>query len=305
MTTAPVSSHRPSRRAELAAFLRSRRGRVAPADVGLAPGIRRRTPGLRREEVAQLAGVGVTWYTWLEQGRPINASTQVLDAVARTLRLDHAEREHLYRLAGVPTVPPTAAVEERPLGPEVQLILDALGPLAAAVYSSRFDLKAWNATYARLFHGFVAEPPERRNVLRQHFTARSCCNLFIDPIADVTPMVAMLRAAFGRHLTDPSWTRFVHGLAAASPEFARMWSAHDVAEPGPRTRVLHYDEVGEVRLTSTSLDLAGTPETRIVVHTPADDRSRDRVTALLAHPPARCSAADCPDHAPRAPAGPY
>ena len=90
---------RRTRRAELAAFLRSRRERITPEDVGLPPGFRRRTPGLRREEVAQLAGVGVTWYTWLEQGRPINASVQVLDAVARTLRLDPAEREHLYRLA--------------------------------------------------------------------------------------------------------------------------------------------------------------------------------------------------------------
>src|SRR5258708_27992137 len=95
-----------ARRSELAAFLRSRRERIRPEDAGLAPGIRRRTAGLRREEVAQLSGVGVTWYTWLEQGRPINVSTQVLDAVARTLRLDHPEREHLYRLPDVPAAPP-------------------------------------------------------------------------------------------------------------------------------------------------------------------------------------------------------
>src|ERR1039457_4386500 len=92
------------RRAELAAFLRSRRERISPEEAGLPPGLRRRTRGLRREEVAQLSGVGVTWYTWLEQGRPINASTQVLDAVARTLKLDQPEREHLYRLADVPDV---------------------------------------------------------------------------------------------------------------------------------------------------------------------------------------------------------
>src|SRR5579862_7039644 len=99
MTVTTTANGRAHRRAELAAFLRSRRERIGPADAGLAPGIRRRTAGLRREEVALLAGVGVTWYTWLEQGRQINASTQVLDAVARTLRLDRAEREHLYRLA--------------------------------------------------------------------------------------------------------------------------------------------------------------------------------------------------------------
>src|SRR5262245_24195907 len=107
-----------ARRTELAAFLRSRRERLTPDDVGLAPGLRRRTPGLRREEVAQLAGVGVTWYTWLEQGRRINASVQVLDAVARTLRLDPAEREHLYRLADMPMVHEPDA--EGVLEPEIQ-----------------------------------------------------------------------------------------------------------------------------------------------------------------------------------------
>src|SRR5947199_128186 len=110
------------RRGELAQFLRSRRARLSPADVGLAPGIRRRTPGLRREEVAQLAGVGVTWYTWLEQGRPINASVQILDAIARTLRLDQAERAHLYRLAEIPAVPDPAGPDELPS--EIHAILD-------------------------------------------------------------------------------------------------------------------------------------------------------------------------------------
>src|ERR1700744_1599161 len=117
-----------ARRTELAAFLRARRERITPEDVGLLPGARRRTAGLRREELAQLAGVGVTWYTWLEQGRPINASVQVLDAIARTLRLDPVERAHLFRLADVPgaagTVPPECTA--CPLPSPVQVILDAI-----------------------------------------------------------------------------------------------------------------------------------------------------------------------------------
>ncbi|MEV4325694.1 helix-turn-helix transcriptional regulator, partial [Microbispora rosea] len=117
---------RNTRREELAAFLRSRRERIRPEDVGLPPGLRRRTPGLRREEVAQLAGVGVTWYTWLEQGRPINASVQVLDAIARTLRLDAAEREHLYRLADLPEIADPAGDGEG-LDAEVHTILRQLG----------------------------------------------------------------------------------------------------------------------------------------------------------------------------------
>src|SRR5690242_18749886 len=120
------------RRAELAAFLRSRRERITPEQAGLPPGLRRRTPGLRREEVAQLSGVGVTWYTWLEQGRPINASEQVLDAIARTLRLDRAERDHLFRLAD--SAPGRQQpFEDCPLDPELAVILEALDPLPAVI----------------------------------------------------------------------------------------------------------------------------------------------------------------------------
>src|SRR6478736_3610635 len=138
------------RRSELAAFLRSRRERISPEDVGLPPGTRRRTAGLRREEVAQLAGVGVTWYTWLEQGRPINASVQVLDAVARVLQLDTTEREHLYRLAGIPFVREPGSDEEV-VGKEVLGILHSLDPLPAVVFNSRYDVQASNETYRALW----------------------------------------------------------------------------------------------------------------------------------------------------------
>ncbi|GAA5117276.1 MmyB family transcriptional regulator [Pseudonocardia adelaidensis] len=133
------------RRPDLAAFLRSRRARISPADVGLLPGPSRRTPGLRREEVAVLSGVGTTWYTWLEQGRPINASAEVVTAVARSLRLDAIEQAYLHRLAGLPGAPPPGADR---IGPAVQVILDALAPLPACVLDARFDVRAWNAPYA-------------------------------------------------------------------------------------------------------------------------------------------------------------
>src|SRR5690242_1809296 len=161
------------RRAELAAYLRARRERITPEQAGLPPGSRRRTPGLRREEVAQLSGVGVTWYTWLEQGRPINASTQVLGAVARTLLLDQAEREHLFRLADLPDAVNAAGAAttacERVL-PEVQEILDTLAPMPACVLNERFDLLAWNAAYAALWPGVIGAAPGERNVLWLVFT---------------------------------------------------------------------------------------------------------------------------------------
>src|ERR1022692_4752039 len=127
----PEASGKTERRNELAAFLRSRRERITPEDVGLPGGHRRRTAGLRREEVAQLAGVGVTWYTWLEQGRPIRASASVLEAVARTLRLDTVERQHLFRLAEMPDTAVPEAGGQLPR-PEIPAILDGLSPMPAA-----------------------------------------------------------------------------------------------------------------------------------------------------------------------------
>ncbi|MER5321230.1 helix-turn-helix transcriptional regulator [Streptosporangium roseum] len=277
-----MTTHARARRVELASFLRSRRDRITPAAVGLPPGLRRRTPGLRREEVALLAGVGVTWYTWLEQGRPINVSAQVLDAISRTLKLDEAEREHLYRLADMPAVP--ASDVHAVLDPEIQRILDQLGPLPASVYNSRYDLLAWNDTYGALFASMTSRPSGTRNALWQIFVTKECCNPVVNREEELPQMVATLRAGFGRHLRDPSWTDFVRRLSAASPEFAAMWATHDVARPGGRMKIFQHSAVGQVRTISTSMALASPPETRMVVYTPMDEESRQRIAWIRAHP---------------------
>ncbi|MFJ9720282.1 helix-turn-helix transcriptional regulator [Streptomyces sp. NPDC101213] len=273
------------RRPELAAFLRSRRARVTPADVGMPPGPRRRTPGLRREEVAQLSGVGVTWYTWLEQGRPINASAQVLDAVARTLRLDPPEREHLYHLAEVPYVPTPEALA-RSVGPEVRGIIDALVPRPAVVYNSRYDILAANAVYEDLF----LTPPRAptgtpANALRTLFTVdeEDCPLLFRE--TELPVMVATLRASYGLHAGEPAWEDFIRALSAASPLFARLWESGDVAEPGRRVKVFRHPAVGELRMTSMSLSIDGMPECRIVVYTPEDEETARRTRALRTRAP--------------------
>ncbi|MEV6986445.1 helix-turn-helix transcriptional regulator [Sphaerisporangium sp. NPDC051017] len=283
--TGAVWEKDPVRRTELAAFLRSRRERISPADVGLPPGLRRRTPGLRREEVAQLAGVGVTWYTWLEQGRRINASVQVLDAVARTLRLDTAEREHLYRLADVPEVRPADGCGV--LEPEVHTILENLDPLPASVYNSRYDLLAWNAPYGALLPNMVRRELPERNAIWQCFTCPACCNPVLNAEAEQALMVATLRAGFVRHIGEPSWVEFVRGLSKASPTFAAMWADHEVAQPGKRMKIFQHSAVGEVRTTSTSMALPSPPETRMVVYTPMDDESRERIAWLRANPEAQ------------------
>jgi transcriptional regulator with XRE-family HTH domain len=281
-----------TRHDELGQFLRSRRERIRPGDAGLPAGLRRRTPGLRREEVAQLAGVGVTWYTWLEQGRAVNASVQVLDAIARTLRLDRAEREHLYRLADVPTVtgPPDECLE-----PEVRVILDGLVPLPAVVYNGRYDALAWNGVYASMFPGIAGAPPRERNALWQMFMMPGCCASVVKRELELRSMVATFRAAYGRHLREPAWTAFVDRLSAASGEFAAMWARHDVGEPVRREKVFrHHRFDHELRVTATSLAVSATPETRLVVYTPVREVDRAALAALAVLPP---GVALCPVHA--------
>ncbi len=277
--TAPTGGQ--TRRAELAAFLRNRRERITPECAGLAPGPRRRTAGLRREEVAQLSGVGLTWYTWLEQGRPINASTQVLDAIARTLKLDEPEREHLYRLADVPDATAPADAEAL-LGPEIQHILDALATMPASVVNERFDLLAWNAAYAALFPGMVAAPREDRNTIWLTFTHAPCCHPYINRDSQIAMLVAQLRAAYGRHVGEPAWTGFIQRLHAASPQFAQMWERHDVAAPASYLKIFRHPAHDRLTMTTHSLAILAAPGTRIVVYTPADQATRAALACLIA-----------------------
>jgi transcriptional regulator with XRE-family HTH domain len=287
-----------ARRTELAAFLRTRRERIAPEEVGLPPGTRRRTAGLRREELAQLAGVGVTWYTWLEQGRPINVSVQVLDAVARTLRLDATERAHLFRLADVPgaaMVP--SGCDGCPLPAEVQQILDSL-PFPANVVTDRFDLLAWNDLYATLFPRVTLAPPGERNTLLSIFTSPPCCTAVADHEAQRDAMVAQLRAAYGKHVGDPGWTHFIRRLEACSPDFARAWAAHDVAQPTSHMKAFRHPGVGDITATSTSLAVQAVPGARMVIYTPADEASKAALARLAAGEGADAHFPCWPSHAP-------
>src|SRR5262249_49576139 len=167
-----------SRRAELGDFLKARRAGLQPEDVGLPPGPRRRTPGLRREEVALLAGVGVSWYTWLEQGRPINASWQVLDAVARTLRLDGAGRWRLYRLAEAMPVRSWAKTTVVP--DAVSDVLRSLDPLPAALINSRFDIIQTNDAHEEMFWDWHSLPCVHKNLLWWAVTEPRAREMFLN-----------------------------------------------------------------------------------------------------------------------------
>ena len=241
----------------------------------MAPGSRRRTPGLRREEVALLAGVGVTWYTWLEQGRQINASAQVLDAVARTLRLDRAEREHLYRLA---EATPLRAECARLVVPDaIKEIVHSLEPLPASLVNSRFDSLMSNNASEELFWDWHTMPCVHKNTLWCCVTEPSARGKFAEYDAQVRYMVARLRAAYGRHVGDPDWEENIRRLASMSREFAELWARHEVAEVEPRTLTYRHPQAGTLRLAITELDLPGLPDARIVVYTPCDDDTRAKL----------------------------
>jgi transcriptional regulator with XRE-family HTH domain len=275
VTSPPASTVAGHRRRELAEFLRTRRARLSPEDIGLAPGARRRTPGLRREEVAQEAGVGVTWYTWLEQGRPIKASGQVLDAVSRALRLDEAEREHLYQLADLPlriTGTPSPVVS-----PTLLEVLAALDPLPAMLMNSRWDLLATNDAYRLLFLPWHNGPCPMRNLLSCIFLEPEVRARYLNFEEEAPRSVAQLRAASANHLGEPAWTDYIRKLTEGSADFARMWARHDVARPGVRIKHLLDPRAGLLRVITTSFAVTLMPECRIVVYTPADDDTRARL----------------------------
>jgi transcriptional regulator with XRE-family HTH domain len=266
------------RRKELAGFLRSRRERIAPEQVGLPPAARRRTPGLRREEVATLAGVGVTWYTWLEQGRDINASPQVLNAVARTLLLDQHERDHLFRLADVPDGDGPGDCAALP--PTAQLLLDQLEPFPACIRNARYDLLAYNRAFDQLMGPLASLPFEERNSLWRMFTSERCRSATLDWEEGTRRMVAEYRAAQAAPLAAPARKWQVSRLTKASPEFAALWERHEVAGPENLTKRYLHPEVGLLKLNYTHLWLGQRLGTRMTTYTPADGQTRERLLEL-------------------------
>jgi len=272
------------RRRELGAFLRSRRARLSPAEVGLADWGVRRVPGLRREEVAQLANVGLTWYTWLEQGRQARPSAGVLTAIADALRLDDHEREHLFALArdpgdqahgrdGRPGSP-------APAGPGLDTLVRDLEPAPAYAISARFDVLAHNRTAGLLFGDLGPGPDGLANMLHLGFTAPHWRTLITDWEHEAARHVAMYRAAMTVHLDDPAWTALPARLARLSPDFARFWASSDVAGPARRLKRFCHPAAGPLTLHSTSLLVADEPTTRIVVlhpATPSDAAALERL----------------------------
>jgi transcriptional regulator with XRE-family HTH domain len=279
-----------SRRRELAHFLRTRRGRIQPGEVGLPHTPRRRTPGLRREELALLAGISATWYTYLEQARDVRVSDQVLTSLARVLGLDDSERDHLFLLAHGDPVPDRAPSEV--LDPKVARLLHILEPHPAYVTGARWDVLGWNQAAARLFTDFGALPEGHRNMVWWVFTDPAARRILVDWEGEAQALLARFRAAVARHLDDPRFTSLVGELRAVSPEAQAWWPRHDVRGSSGGSKRLRHQEAGVFTLDHNVLEIANVAEQRLVVYAAEPGTQAETALRLLTEPGAASRTAE-------------
>ena len=255
-----------AQRRELGGFPRARRQRLDRAAYGLPPAGRGRTIGLRREEVSFLSGVSVTWYTWLEQGRDIHPSRQVLDAVARCLRLSEAEHHYVLGLLGLAPSRPRAAGDAAAPA-HLQRFLDALGEHPAYALAPDWRLVAWNGAYEFLYPRVAATDPADRNLLGLVFTDPGVRTLLDDWQVTSRRFLAEFRTEVGARLGDPEVRDLVARLRAASPEFRDGWDRHDVQGFESRERVFHHPTAGRLVYEHHQLRPSDRPDLQVVVYT--------------------------------------
>ncbi|MDH4609053.1 helix-turn-helix transcriptional regulator [Pseudomonas sp. BN102] len=261
-----MSASRPLERTrmELAEFLRSRRERIGPEEVGLPAGSRRRTPGLRREEVAALAGVGLSWYTWLEQGRDISVSATFLDNLSRALKLDATERRHLFLLAHQ-RLPPEPGKTWCIVPPLVHRLLADLPTRPAYVLNLRWDVLAWNNAADRVF-GFSAQLAERRNLLWMLFADPAMRTLFAPWEEQARQILSSFRRDFVRATQDPSIAALVRDLERIDPDFNGWWQQQDIHGQCQGIRHIHLGEIGDVVFQHTTMTIDEDRHLRLVYY---------------------------------------
>ncbi|MGI5329590.1 helix-turn-helix transcriptional regulator [Actinomadura nitritigenes] len=267
---------------ELGAFLRSRRERLRPEDVGLPSGPRRRTPGLRREEVAVLAHISTEYYVRLEQGRAPRPSSEVLAGIAGALRLTGAESDHLHVLAG--TAPSRTGLHRRDVRPSILALLERLPQTAAFVMSAAFEVLAWNDLAAALMVDFAELGPRDRNLARWAFAGWTPVDATRYGLSDVTEfrhhVVMELRSALARYPSDPVLTGLVDELRDGSPEFARLWERHDVQAEPSLTKTFRHPVVGEITVDCDSLALTDRDQHLVLYSAPAGSPAAEALALL-------------------------
>ncbi len=258
-------------------YLRDRRTKLDPAAFGV-PLTRRRTPGLRREEVAQRANLSATWYTWLEQGRGGAPSAEVLDRLAHALMLTEVEREHLF-LLGLGRPPAVREMPTEGITPRIQKVIDSLEFSPAIVRTSMWDIIAWNAAATAVFAQYADLPPEQRNVIRLMFMSSQVRDVQQDWEAVARYIVGVFRADSARAGKDV--TAFVEEMSRLSPEFAAFWSENDVREHSEGIKPIKHPVVGLLMLEFSGFSIDGRPDLHMTVYSPASPEDKNKIRKLL------------------------
>jgi transcriptional regulator with XRE-family HTH domain len=272
------------RRRDLAQFLRDRRARIAPAAAGVPTGARRRARGLLREEVAMIAGVGVTWYTWLEQARPIKPSVRVLGSIARALRLNDVERTHLFRLARPDLEPAPPAQLANSVSRALQRTMDGLAPNPAYATNAVWDVIGWNKPAAQIFGDFGAIEPERRNLIHLIFCEPAWRDLFRAWEVISVFAVAQFRESTARLGSDARFKDLVRMLERDSEAFRKHWRRRDVQQPIPQSKVLDHPLAGKLELEYSTFQADSDRDVRLTIYTPANADSARSIERLVKHP---------------------
>ncbi|MBO7746163.1 helix-turn-helix domain-containing protein [Paenibacillus sp. MWE-103] len=266
---------------ELAQFLKTRRARLSPEQAGLPAGGRRRTPGLRRGEVAQLAGVSVDWYTWMEQARDIGISAQVLDSLSRALRLDEPERRHLYLLA-LGQLPGRRETGIPGVDPALQRFLDLQGASPAYVTDQRLNVVAWNRAASLLYGPYEELSDRERNSLWRTFTSPAVKALLRGKWeAHARHRLAVFRAGYANYPGDPWWVALIEELTRISPEFAAWWPRHDVLAGPEGKKINHHAAAGRLAFVQISFLVSDAAHLTATVNLPDDEETADRMRGLL------------------------
>ncbi len=266
-----------TRSEELGRFLRSRRERLSPADVDLPGGPRRRVKGLRREEVAVLANVGTTWYTWLEQGRDVRASEQVLEALAGALLLDPAERSHLFQLGGHPDRALDPGVGE--VDARVRSLVDSLWPNPVVVFDNMHNALAWNQTWRFLIDDVEERPAADLNCVLLSFGDADWMAAYADLPHHQRVSVAKMRSSYSETMSDPRWPALLDRLHAL-PGFTELWESGDVSREMSGTKTISNPLVGPITVESTTLIVQENRRLRVTVFHPADADNAARIAEL-------------------------
>jgi transcriptional regulator with XRE-family HTH domain len=253
---------------ELADFLKTRRAKILPSQVGLSPAMRRRTPGLRREEVAQLAGIGITWYTWLEQGRTIHVSAQVIESLARVLLLDKQERIHLYLLANQP-LPAEIPGYQGQVSPILQHVLDNLELCPAFITDQRWNAIAWNKAACLVFGDLGEMNARQRNIVWAMFTDHFYKQLYVDWDLHAKSLLGRFRSTCGKYIEDAWLKQFIDELKEQSAEFNLWWPLHEIQDDGGVYKQLNHPVAGILDFESSSFDVPDNSGFKLFVHVPA------------------------------------